>query len=101
MYLIEIFLPLNDNDGRPFPKTVFAALRQELTERFGGVTTFNRAPASGTNKSDEDVQKDDLIIMEVMTETLDRPWWSDLRKWMETELRQDEVLIRASGIEKL
>ena len=101
MYLIEIFLPLNDNDGRPFPKTVFIALRQELTERFGGVTTFNRAPASGTNKSDEDVQKDDIIIMEVMTETLDRPWWSSLRKRIEAKLRQDEILIRASDIEKL
>lgn len=101
MYLIEIFMPLNDNDGRPFPKTVFTALRQELTERFGGVTTFNRAPASGTNKSDEDVQKDDIIIMEVMTETLDRPWWSSLRKRIEAKLRQDEILIRASDIEKL
>ena len=36
MHLIEILLPLNDNSGRPFAPEKYAAVRQHLTERFGG-----------------------------------------------------------------
>jgi hypothetical protein len=101
MFLVEVFLPITDNEGHAFPKSVFAALRRELTDKFGGVTSFNRAPAEGTNESGGDVQQDDIIIMEVMTDALDRTWWSGFRKRLEKELRQEEILIRASSIEKL
>lgn len=47
MHLIQLFLPLYDNDGQAFAKPLFDTVRGELTERFGGVTAFVRSPAVG------------------------------------------------------
>ena len=38
MHLVELLLPLNDNSGKPFDLAKFDAIRQHLTERFGGLT---------------------------------------------------------------
>ena len=38
MHLVEIVLPLNDNNGRPFAAEKYAAVRQHLTERFRGLS---------------------------------------------------------------
>jgi len=40
MYLIEIFLPLADNDGGPFSPSLFDSVRKTLTATFGGLTAF-------------------------------------------------------------
>ena len=101
MHLIEIFLPLSNNHGKRFDSKLYQSLEHELTERFGGVTAFKRAPASGENKEGSQVVRDEIIILEVMTEELDRAWWADRRKQLEEMLDQDEILIRASEIEKL
>ena len=47
MYLVQLLLPLRDNDGVPFPRADFERVRAELTERHGGVTAYLRSPASG------------------------------------------------------
>jgi hypothetical protein len=39
---IEIYLPLDYNDGRPIPESKYVALQQELLTRFGGVTSVQR-----------------------------------------------------------
>jgi hypothetical protein len=43
-YLIEILLPVRENEGRPFAAKTCQSLRDELTEHYGGVTAFTRAP---------------------------------------------------------
>src|SRR4029078_11332648 len=43
MHLVQLLLPLYDNDGHRFDETAFAAVRQELTRRFGGVTAYMRS----------------------------------------------------------
>ena len=43
MHLIEIFLPLNSNDGTPQPAELLHTVREEMIERFGGVTAFTRS----------------------------------------------------------
>lgn len=101
MHLIEILLPLNDNDGNPFNPAKFERVRDTLTHAFGGLTSFTRAPAEGLNKNQEETQSDDIIVLEVMAEELDRGWWSDYRKKLEREFAQDEIVIRASEIERL
>ncbi len=50
MYLVEILLPLRDDEGHPFAARTYDALRDELSERYGGVTAFTRAPAEGETK---------------------------------------------------
>jgi hypothetical protein len=46
-------------------------------------------------------EKDDIIIVEVMVDDLDRDWWHDFRTRLERRLDQEELVVRAHGIEKL
>jgi hypothetical protein len=99
--LVQILLPSCDNAGRPFPNKDFERLAHELTEQFGGVTAFTRAPADGRWKQSGDTEHDEILVFEVMTDDLDRPFWRSLRKELERRFRQDVVIIRAQGIELL
>lgn len=73
MHLIQFLLPVYDNDGQRILKARFDAVRNELAQRFGGVTAYVRAPAVGAwADEDGDLQRDDVILFEVMTPSLDR-----------------------------
>ena len=102
MHVVEIFLPLCRNDGSQLPREHFATVRTELVKRFGGLTAFTRAPAEGLWESDDgDVDRDSIVIFEVMADTLDRAWWDDYRAELERLFEQDEIVIRASSVERL
>ena len=102
MHLVQLLLPVFDNEGIHQPVALFRHVSEELTERFGGLTAFTRAPAEGRWKTDStDTTHDEITVFEVMTERLDRTWWRDYRRTLETRFRQDEVVIRAQEIEKL
>jgi hypothetical protein len=101
MHLVEILLPLADNEGNPFPPGKFAAVREELARRFGGVTAFSRAPAEGVFEAQGTTVHDDIIVIEVMTGSLDRAFWQAYRTQLETSFEQDEIVIRASDVERL
>jgi hypothetical protein len=96
-YLIQILLPLYDNEGQAFAAREFVQLRSDLADRFGGVTAYTRAPARGVWRDDAtgETQRDDIVIFEVMTDTLDRPWWTQFRSHLEERFRQDTVIVRA------
>jgi hypothetical protein len=98
MHLIEILLPLNDNSGRPFDAASYAAVRQHLTARFGGLTAFTRSPAQGTTTDGGKTVHDDIVVFEVMTETLDLSWWRSYRRELERQFRQDAIVARASAV---
>lgn len=96
MYLVQILLPVYDNEGHAFDAHEYVQLRLELAERFGGVTAYTRAPARGVWKDYAGgTTRDDIVIFEVMTEDLDRAWWTDFRKELERRFRQENVVIRA------
>ena len=96
MYLVQILLPLFDNDGRPFEAADYVRLRSELADQFGGVTAYTRAPARGVWKDDAgETNRDDIVIFEVMTGELDREWWTAFRKQLEVRFRQDTLIVRA------
>ena len=102
MHLVQIILPLFDNVGQRFASREFGAIRAELTSRFGGATAYTRAPAQGTWEDDEGrVRHDDVIVVEVMAESLDRMWWREYRAELAGRFRQDEVVVRASAMEML
>jgi hypothetical protein len=98
MHLIEILLPLNDNNGRPFEAGKYAAIRKNLTERFGGLTAFTRAPAQGITTGGGKTVHDDIVVFEVMAEKLDVSWWKSYRRELEQEFRQDAIVVRASTV---
>ena len=101
MYLIQILLPLFDNDGNHFEPTLYADTRRELTERFGGLTAFSRAPAEGLWQDEGQTKHDDIIVFEVMAEGVDTKWWRGYRKTLETRFRQDVIVVRAQMVSLL
>ncbi len=101
MHLIQILLPLADNEGCPFGPEPFGAVRRELAERFGGLTAFTRAPAEGLWQGDDGMARDDVIVVEVMVESLDAAWWAAYRHELETRFAQDAVVIRAHAVQLL
>jgi hypothetical protein len=52
MMSVEIYLPMNDNQGTPFPEPVFTRIETALTEKLGGVTAYKRVHAQGRWKSE-------------------------------------------------
>ena len=102
MHLIQFLLPLHDNTNKEFPNTHFNGVREDLTDRLGGVTAFVRSPAVGLWKEGNDeVNRDEVVMFEVMADQLDKDWWATYRKQLQEQFRQDEVLIWASSITKL
>jgi hypothetical protein len=101
MHLVELLLPLTDNNGRPFSQAKIDAVIETLTKEFGGVTAFTRSPAHGVTTKGGTEQHDDIIVIEVMAEELDRAVWGRFRKHLELEFKQAEILIRATPTEKL
>ena len=102
MHLVQLFLPLRDNSGIPFRPALYATARDELTEAFGGVTAYQRAPATGLWEDDSDVvRRDDLVLFEVMVESLDRHWWRDHAANLAARFQQEKILVRALPCEWL
>ena len=103
MYLIQIFLPLQDNRGRPIAERHFKELAQELSERFGGLTAYVRAPATGLWKTRESARmlRDEIVIYEVIARRLDRRWWKQKRQALQSTFRQQEILIHGHAILRL
>ena len=101
MYLVQILLPAFDNEGQEFPAELFESIAGELTLRFGGLTAYIRSPAEGRWKQADQTDYDEIIVLEVMAEAFDRDWWRALRARLEREMRQKEVVIRATQIERI
>jgi len=103
MYLVEVLLPLHETGGAVLDHSEFNRIRQILTDHFGGLTAFTRAPADGfwADPKDGDVTRDDIAIIEVMTDKLDGEWWATLRADLERRLSQKEIVIRWHEIGRL
>jgi hypothetical protein len=102
MHLIQILLPHYDNTGQRFSATIYRSLEATLAERFGGVTFYSRSAAEGTWRDRHGSQhRDDIVVVEVMVETLDRDWWRAFRQGLKASFRQQELVVRASAIELL
>lgn len=64
---IEIFLPLDYNDGRPITEQKYLALQQELLNRFGGVTSVQRQfPLQGVWQAGGKTYQDRVVVLTVM-----------------------------------
>jgi hypothetical protein len=96
MYLIQILLPLYDNDRQPIPPGAFDLVRQELVNRFGGLTAYIRSPASGIWKENPHLTiQDEIVIYEIMVTTIDTFWWREYRNELSKRFRQEELIVRS------
>ena len=101
MHLIRILLPLHDNDKQAFAVEQFDTVRTELTRRFGGVTAFLRAPAHALWDGEREINRDDIVMFEIITKSLENEWWRDYRIHLQQVFKQEEVLVWATSVEKL
>lgn len=119
MHIVQLLLPLADNEHHRFPSELYARVGRELTARFGGVTAYTRSPAEGVwapdaadagqgrdagqgvSSADRPASRDDVVIFEVMADDLQRDWWADYRRELEVTFRQRELVVRAYEAERL
>ena len=98
MHLIQILLPVRDNDGKPFGPHPFEDVAFALSKKFGGITAYNRAPAEGRWETSGRIQHDDVLVVEVMVEAIDTAFWTAFRQQLEQTFRQERVIVRAQVI---
>jgi hypothetical protein len=96
---IEIYLPLDYNDGRPIEEAKFVRLQEELLARFGGVTTTQRQfPLQGFWRSGSRVYQDRVVVFSVMdfqahTQLEALRYLERLKERLKKKLAQLEILI--------
>ena len=75
----------------------------ELTEeQMRDVTAYLRSPAEGLwRDAATHAVRDEIVIYEVMSEELDRPWWAAYRGELPARFRQELLIVRVSEIELL
>ncbi|HEX4683910.1 MAG TPA: hypothetical protein VH277_14420 [Gemmatimonadaceae bacterium] len=100
---MQLLLPLYDNEGSRQPEELFREVRAELTGRFGGLTEHTRAPARGLWQDDDTgrTNQDEIVVYEVMVDSIDAGWWRTYRERLERAFRQKALIIRAQPIELL
>lgn len=102
MHLVQMLLPLRAPDGSLFRRAELTRVRRELTERFGGATAFVNSPAEGAWKEESgDVERDQVVVVEVMVEELDREWWRGYREELRERFGQEELVVRGIPFERL
>jgi inorganic pyrophosphatase len=100
--VVQLFIPLSDEKGKPFPQDHYNKLSTELKAEFGGLTIYNRSPATGLWEEDgEKTVEDQMLIYEVLTSSIDETYWSRLKMQLEKQFAQKELLILITKIHKL
>lgn len=101
-HIVQILLPLRDNAGESFPPALYEEIRRELTDRFGGMTAYVRAPAEGTFEAGSgQVLRDEIVIVEVMCDDLDEDFWRGYRVHLEELFAQEALVVRALPMRRL
>jgi hypothetical protein len=65
-----------------------------LTDKFGSVTAFSQSPAEGIWKDEGYVQKEHIIIYEVMIAEFDLNWWRNFIVNLEAKIKQEKIVLR-------
>ena len=102
MVLIQLLLPLPTTSAAPDSLPPIAQTRNELAERFTGLTAYVRSPAKGVWTSPEGhVEQDDVVMVEIVADTFDRGWWRGYTATLQKRFAQDAIHLRALRIEML
>jgi len=91
MKLVQILLPLRDNRGRPFKRSLHERLRKEITDECGGLTAYTRSPARGVWKSAGKAKRNDLVVLEIMSAKHGAPGATEQTG---RRFRQEKLIIR-------
>ena len=96
---IDIYLPLDFNDGRHIPESKYVSLQRELLNRFGGVTSTQRQfPLQGLWHAGTEIFQDRVVIFSVMSfreesQLRSLQYLERLKKRLKIKFDQLEILI--------
>jgi hypothetical protein len=96
---IEIYLPLDYNDGRPIEDSKFIHLEDDLLDRFEGLTAVQRQfPLQGLWRSHSRIYRDRVVIFTAMdfqnkTDFETIHYLERLKKRLKKKFAQLEILI--------
>jgi hypothetical protein len=94
MVLIQLLLPTNGAVAAE-GLAPLARTRQELAERFNGLTAYVRSPAKGWwTAPDGHTEHDDVVMVEVVTDAFDRRWWPGYAATLAERFGQDTIHLR-------
>ena len=104
MVLIQLLLPaaLPKGAASTDAAAVLAETRRELAEAFDGLTAYVRSPAKGVwTAPDGHSEQDDVVMVEVVAELFDRPWWRRYCATLAKRFQQESIHVRALPVEML
>ena len=94
-YLAKIFLPVSDECRTNQVADSILAETDLLTARFGGATSFVHSAAEGYLKDSAGRStKDVVVLIEVLVDQWDQPWWGIYKQDLDKRFQQQEILIR-------
>jgi len=100
--LVQLFIPMYDQKGNHFPQRYYQNLNKELKERFGGLTVYNRTPATGLWEQDaKTTVRDELLVYEILTSSVENEYWQPLKAKLEKQFAQTELLVLITKTDKL
>ena len=101
MVLIQLLLPTTGVAGAGGVAPL-AQTRRELAERFNGLTAYLRSPAKGSwTAPDGHTEQDDVVMVEIVTETFDRAWWRAYAATLAVRFDQESIHVRAVPVDML
>ena len=101
MVLIQLLLPTG-SAARGGALAPLAETRRELAARFNGLTAYLRSPAKGSwTAPDGHIEQDDVVMVEIVTETFDRAWWRTYAATLATRFDQESIHVRAVPVDML
>ena len=101
MVLIQLLLPTTGGPSGE-GESPLGTTRRELAERFDGLTAYVRSPAKGLwTAPDGHTEQDDVVMVEVVTDTFDRAWWRAYVATLEERFNQESIHLRALQVEML
>jgi hypothetical protein len=92
----ELFLPINDNDGRRIQRALLEAIEDRLLERFRGLTVQQRKfPLRGIWQGETRLYVDQILLMTVFDfrRNGSMRFMARLKVQLLSELKQEEILI--------
>ncbi|QDW26287.1 inorganic diphosphatase [Pedobacter sp. KBS0701] len=93
--LIQLFLPLTNSRSAD---QKLKALEQKLIKNFGGLSIYAQNPVLGSWREKGQLEKDKMMVFEVMVPLVDQKFWKKLKTSLEKQFRQKEILIRSLDI---
>lgn len=101
MVLIQLLLPVSGTAGVE-GLAPLATTRRELAHRFNGLTAYLRSPAKGLwTAPDGRKEQDDVVMVEVVTDTFDKVWWRAYAATLAERFGQETIHLRAVPVDML